>query len=281
MSQLILNKKSKAFLGEVRYYTFASTTCNGPMNFSIFLPQRSFQERCPVLFWLSGITCTEENFMVKSGVQRVADSLGMIIVCSDTSPREAKISGEGDTWDLGLGAGFYVDATEQPWSRNYRMYSFVTEELPRVVDKNFNTQPSQRGIFGHSMGGHGAIMIGLRRPDLFRSISAFSPICSLVQGPLGKKALNAYLGSDEEHYKVYDSTHLMRNSVEKTPILVYQGDQDHLLHSDLMPELLLAASKQNDYPLSFQMKSGYDHSYFFVATFIEDHLHYHASQLHH
>lgn len=279
MSQLVLNKQSMCFRGQVRYYTYESAVCNGPMNFSIFLPEQAFSERCPVLFWLSGITCTEDNFMVKAGVQRLAAKLGLIIVCPDTSPRTAQIPGENASWDLGQGAGFYVDATEAPWAAHYQMYRFVAHELPAVIDTNFSTNPSARGIFGHSMGGHGAIVVGLRNPTSFKSISAFAPICAPSRGPLGKKAFSAYLGTNEKAWRAYDSTAVLARAEVKTPILVYQGDADHLLTSDLMLDQLVVTAQEHNYPLTVQMKSGYDHSYFFVATFIDDHLNYHASIL--
>lgn len=279
MSRLELIKQHACFSGEVRYYRFASTTCKGPMNFSIFLPKKAKSEKCPVLFWLSGLTCTEENFTVKAGVQRTANELGLIIVCPDTSPREAGIPGERDSYDLGVGAGFYVDATEEPWRTNYQMYSFVAEELPAVIDAEFPTIPEAKGIFGHSMGGHGAIMVGLTKPNIFKSISAFAPISAPSISPIGTKAFKAYLGSNEEDWQRYDSSYLIANAIIKTPILVYQGDVDHLLQTSLMPGKLLEAAKKNDYPLTLQMKAGYDHSYFFVATFIDEHLQYHAERL--
>jgi S-formylglutathione hydrolase len=278
MSRLILNKQSACFLGQVRYYTFLSTTCKGPMNFSIFLPERALkQKRCPVLFWLSGLTCTEDNFMVKAGAQRMADKLGLILVCPDTSPRQANIKGEGDSYDLGLGAGFYVDATEQPWAAHYQMYSFVSEELPLLIDAEFPTIPEAKGIFGHSMGGHGALVVGLRHQDRFKSISAFSPIAAPSTSPLGQKAFLAYLGDNKETWNRYDSSYLCRHIEKKMPILVYQGDKDHLLHSSLHPEKLIEAA--HNFPLTLRMKAGYDHSYFFVATFIDEHLSYHAEIL--
>jgi S-formylglutathione hydrolase len=278
MSKLSITKQHKCFSGEVLYCTVDSTTCCAPMNFSIFVPNVAKHAHCPVLLWLSGITCTEDNFMVKSGVQRTAGELGMIVVCPDTSPRTANIPGESDSWDLGLGAGFYVDATQAPWSPHYQMYRFVSEELPALIDHEFATN-HVRGIAGHSMGGHGALVVGMRNPQTFRSISAFAPICSPPRGPLGAKAFRAYLGENEETWQAYDATYVIKTTAVKTPILVHQGDRDHLLRSDLQPELLVEAARSVDYPLTLEVKEGFDHSYFFVATFMDEHLRYHARAL--
>lgn len=279
MSKLTLNKTHRCFSGHVNYYTFESQVCRGPMNFSIFLPAKAQHERCPVLYWLSGITCTEDNFMVKAGVQRSANEHGMIVVCPDTSPRKAHIPGEQDSWDLGVGASFYVDATCSPWAQHYQMYRFVADELPALVDQEFLTIPQAKGIFGHSMGGHGALVVGLRNPETFLSISAFSPICAPSQGPLGRKAFTAYLGASEQAWQHYDATFVLKAAKRKTPILVYQGDRDHLLATDLLPNALVDAARACDYPLEFHMKEGYDHSYFFVATFMDEHVRYHARAL--
>ncbi|MCA9507812.1 MAG: S-formylglutathione hydrolase [Myxococcales bacterium] len=276
MSDLRLNKKSLCFSGQTAYYTFNSAVCQGPMNFSIFLPKASETQKCPVLFWLSGLTCTEENFMAKAGAQRVANELGLIIVCPDTSPRHANIPGEGDCEHLGLGAGFYVDATQAPWSKNYQMYSFVSKELPKLIDDNFPTVPCAKGIFGHSMGGHGALMVGLKNQDLFKSISAFAPISSPSTSPSGQNAFRVYLGEDQELWKHYDSSFLIAHAQKKMPLLVDQGNSDHLIDTSLRPEKLSDAAQKNDYPLTLRMRPGYDHSYYFVATFIEEHLRYHA-----
>lgn len=273
---LTLNKQSACFLGQVRYYTFDSVSCKGPMNFSIFLPHKAQQQKCPVLYWLSGLTCTEDNFMVKAGAQRLADQLGIILVCPDTSPRTAGILGEGDFYDLGLGAGYYVDATEQPWSQHYQMYSFVSKELPELIDAKFPTIPNAKGIFGHSMGGHGAIVVGLNNQSIFKSISAFSPISSPSLS-LSQRAFKAYLGDNKERWNRYDSSYLIAHA-EKMPILVYQGDCDHLL-ATLQPQKLVEAAQNNNFPLTLRMKAGYDHSYYFVATFIDEHLKYHAEIL--
>lgn len=276
MSRLVLNKQSACFLGQVRYYTFDSTTCKGPMNFSIFLPHKAQSKKCPVLYWLSGLTCTEDNFMVKAGAQRLADQLGIILVCPDTSPRSAHIPGEGDSYELGLGAGFYVDATKHPWAAHYQMYSFVAKELPELIDAEFPTIPKAKGIFGHSMGGHGAIVVGLTNQSIFRSISAFSPISS-PRLSIASKAFEAYLGSDKENWNRYDSSFLIANA-PKVPILVYQGESDHLLDT-LQPQKLVESAEKSNFPLTLRMKAGYDHSYYFVATFIDEHLKYHAEIL--
>jgi S-formylglutathione hydrolase len=232
------------------------------------------------MFWLSGLTCTEENFTVKAGAQRVAAELGMAIVAPDTSPRGVRFPGDDASYDFGLGAGFYVDATEAPWSANYRMYSYVAQELPDLVGASFPLDLSRAGVAGHSMGGHGALTIGLKHPERFRSISAFAPISSPMRCPWGEKALTGYLGADRAAWPDYDATALVQSRGWKGgPILVDQGSSDQFLASQLKPELLSAACEEADVPLHLRMHPGYDHSYYFIATFIEDHLRHHAAQL--
>jgi S-formylglutathione hydrolase len=250
------------------------------MRFGVFLPPQAERHAVPVLYWLSGLTCTEENFIVKAGAQRVAAELGLAIVVPDTSPRGLKIPGEDESYDLGTGAGFYVDATQPPWSRGYRMYSYVAAELPGVVESAFPVDAGRVGIFGHSMGGHGALAIALKNPAYYKSVSAFAPISSPMRSPWGEKALTAYLVSDRTLWREYDATALLEERGWRgPPLLVDQGTSDQFLESQLRPELLQEACRRAGAPLELRLQAGYDHSYFFIATFIEDHLRLHARNL--
>ena len=250
------------------------------MRFGVFLPPQVEAHPVPVLYWLSGLTCTEENFIVKAGAQRLAAELGLAIVVPDTSPRGLKIPGEGESYDFGLGAGFYVDATQAPWSRGYRMYSYVAKELPRLIESEFPVDPARTGIFGHSMGGHGALTIALKNPDTYKSVSAFAPICSTMRCPWGEKALTGYLGGDRALWREYDASALVESRGWKgPPLLVDQGTNDQFLESQLKPELLEEACRRAGAPLDLRLQEGYDHSYFFIASFIEDHLRFHAGNL--
>ena len=250
------------------------------MRFGVFLPPQADAGRVPVLYWLSGLTCTEENFIVKAGAQRVAAELGLAIVVPDTSPRGLGIAGESDSYDFGLGAGFYVDATEAPWSNGYRMYSYVAKELPGVVAESFPVESARCGIFGHSMGGHGALTIALKNPSRYKSVSAFAPIASPMRCPWGQKALTGYLGADPTRWREYDATALIEDrGWSGPPILVDQGTNDQFIESQLKPELLREACERRGIALDLRLREGYDHSYFFIATFIEDHLRFHAAHL--
>jgi S-formylglutathione hydrolase len=250
------------------------------MRFGVFLPPQANAGRVPLLYWLSGLTCTEENFIVKAGAQRVAAELGLAIVVPDTSPRGLGIAGEGESYDFGLGAGFYVDASEPPWSRGYRMHSYITKELPEEIASAFPVDPSRTGIFGHSMGGHGALTIALRNPDRYKSVSAFAPITSPMRSPWGQKALAGYLGDDSSRWRKYDATALVEErGWAGPPILVDQGTADPFLETQLKPELLREACGRSGVSLDLRLRDGYDHSYFFIATFIEDHLRFHAAHL--
>jgi S-formylglutathione hydrolase len=250
------------------------------MRFGVFLPPQADHARVPALYWLSGLTCTEENFTVKAGAQRVAAELGLAIVVPDTSPRGLGLPGEADSYDFGLGAGFYVDATVPPWSDGYRMYSYVTGELRDYVNEHFPIDPRRAGIFGHSMGGHGALVIGLRNPGIYRSVSAFAPIASPMRCPWGEKALSRYLGPDRERWRQYDATALIEDIGWSGPtILVDQGTRDPYVESQLKPQLLVDACAHANVPLDLRSREGYDHSYYFIATFIEDHLRFHARTL--
>jgi S-formylglutathione hydrolase len=266
---------NKSFGGWHKQYSHVSTTLNCTMRFAIFLPpQASTGAKVPVLYWLSGLTCSDENFMQKAGVQRLAAELGMAIVAPDTSPRGEGVAND-DSYDLGQGAGFYVNATQAPWNRHYQMYDYVVKELPELIESMFPVS-NKRAIAGHSMGGHGALMIALRNPDRYQSVSAFSPINNPVNCPWGQKAFTAYLGKDTSTWRQYDASLLMREATQHIPALVDQGEADDFLAEQLQPEVLAAAARSNNYPLELRSHEGYDHSYYFIASFIEDHLRFHA-----
>jgi len=271
---------NRCFGGEQRVFAHQSVQTGTKMRVGIYLPPRASSARVPVLYWLSGLTCTEENFITKAGAQRLAAELGLAIVAPDTSPRGLGYPGEDDAYDFGTGAGFYVDATAAPWVRGYRMYSYVAEELPALIASAFPVDPSRTGIFGHSMGGHGALTIALKNAALFRSASAFAPICSPMRCPWGEKALAGYLGDDRAAWAQYDATALIESRGWKgPPLLVDQGTGDTFLASQLKPELLEAACLQAGVPLNLRRQEGYDHSYYFMASFMEDHLRFHAANL--
>lgn len=268
------------FGGVQSVYSHVSRETRCVMRFGVFLPPQATSGRVPVLYWLSGLTCTEENFIVKAGAQRVAAALGLAIVVPDTSPRGLGIPGEGDSYDFGLGAGFYVDATEAPWSHGYRMYSYITEELAAEVAGTFPVDSNRVGIFGHSMGGHGALTIALKNPGRYKSVSAFAPIASPMHCPWGEKALSGYLGADRARWREYDATALIEDrGWTGPPIMVDQGTKDQFLQSQLKPELLQDACQRSGVAFDLRLRDGYDHSYFFIATFIEDHLRFHAQNL--
>jgi S-formylglutathione hydrolase len=272
--------QNRSFGGVQGTYAHESTETGCTMRFGVFLPPQAQKGRVPSLYWLSGLTCTEENFIVKAGAQRIAAELGLAIVVPDTSPRGLNLPGEAESYDFGLGAGFYVDATEEPWVRGYRMYSYVTRELPKTVAASFSVDPSRAGIFGHSMGGHGALTIALKNPHAYRSVSAFAPICSPMRCPWGKKALAGYLGADRTRWRDYDTTALLEDrGWSGPPLLVDQGTKDLFLDDQLKPDLLKETCVQGNIPLELRMQEGYDHSYFFIASFIEDHLRFHARLL--
>lgn len=265
---------NKSFGGWHKQYSHASSTLNTPMRFAIYLPpQVESDDKVPVLYWLSGLTCTDENFMQKSGVQRIAAELGIAVVAPDTSPRGESVADDAG-YDLGQGAGFYVDATEAPWNRHYQMYSYITDELPSLVESAFPVS-SRRAIAGHSMGGHGALVMALRQPHRYASVSAFSPICNPAQVPWGKKAFTAYLGSDQSSWEQYDACRLIGRVEKGVPALVDQGEADTFLQEQLTPEALLTAAENSQYPLQLNRHEGYDHSYYFIASFIEEHLRFH------
>ena len=252
------------------------------MQFAVYVPPQAADGKVPVVTYLAGLTCTEETFMIKAGAQRVAAELGLMLVAPDTSPRGDNVPDDPDGgWDFGLGAGFYVNATEAPWSKHYRMYDYVTRELNDIVLSEFAADPARQGITGHSMGGHGALTIGLRNPSQYRSISAFAPICNPIACPWGQKALPAYLGNDEAAWREHDATALIA-SVDTLPaagLLVDQGLADAFLAEQLYPDRFEAACADRGVDLTLRRHDGYDHGYYFIATFIEDHLRHHASIL--
>jgi S-formylglutathione hydrolase len=269
----------KCFGGVQGYYSHASKEIGLEMKFSVFQPPQTQTGKVPVLYYLAGLTCNEETFAIKAGAQRVAAALGLVLVAPDTSPRGAKVAGETDSWDFGVGAGFYVDATLEPWAKHYRMYSYVTKELPALIVDKFQADPLRQGIFGHSMGGHGALVCALRNPGQYKSLSAFAPISAPMRCPWGKNAFRGYLGEDHAAWKEYDASELIRRGRFAGPILVDQGLSDKFLSDQLYPEILEAACRDAGQPLTLRRQEGYDHGYFFISTFMEDHLRHHASQL--
>ena len=269
----------RCFGGVQGIYEHASMVTGTNMRFAVFVPDHSSTGDLPVLWYLSGLTCTEENVTVKAGAQKFAAEHGLIFVAPDTSPRGAGIAGEDEDYDFGTGAGFYLDATEAPWSKNYQMYSYIVDELQGLLVHHFPADAKRQGITGHSMGGHGALTIGLKNPHLFKSISAFSPICAPTQCPWGHKALGGYLGEDKTLWGFYDATELVKQGKKSGEILIDQGDADDFLQEQLKPELFEAACADMGQPLKLRMQPGYDHSYYFISTFIGDHISFHADRL--
>ncbi|BAJ79349.1 carboxylesterase [Acidiphilium multivorum AIU301] len=270
----------KCFGGMQGVYRHEAKETGCTMRFAVFLPPQAAAGTVPALYYLAGLTCTEENFTVKAGAQRVAAELGIALIAPDTSPRGLGYPGEDDAYDFGTGAGFYVDATETPWRDGYRMYSYITKELPALINASFPVDPARVGIFGHSMGGHGALTIALKNPGAYRSVSAFAPIVSPMRCPWGEKALTGYLGVDRANWRAYDATALIEDRGWDGPaILVDQGTADPFLERELKPELLREACAAKGVKLDLRMQEGYDHSYFFIATFVEDHLRHHARHL--
>ena len=281
-NQPLLLSEHVCFGGQLRFYEHESREIGLPMRFSVFLPPQAALGPVPALVYLAGLTCNEETFMVKSGAQRIAAALGLALIAPDTSPRGAGVTGEADSWDFGVGAGFYLDATQSPWSSHYRMESYLTAELLPLVTCTLPVLAKRVGIFGHSMGGHGALTLALRHPDLFTSVSAFAPICAPAQCPWGRKAFTGYLGSDESSWAAHDATALMLQAVTVPypgGILIDQGAADKFLAEQLHPHLFEAACQAKGQPLSLRRHTGYDHGYYFVATFMADHLQHHARQL--
>ncbi|HTV52790.1 MAG TPA: S-formylglutathione hydrolase [Steroidobacteraceae bacterium] len=268
--------------GTVGFYRHDSSSTACPMRFAVFTPPRVGSRPVPVLYYLAGLTCNEETFMIKAGAQRLAAELGLLLVAPDTSPRNVPLPGDSESWDFGVAAGFYLDATEQPWARHYRMESYVTQELPELIGERFPADRQRQGIFGHSMGGHGALTLWLRHPQLYRSVSAFAPIAAPSEVPWGQKAFGGYLGADRGQWSEHDACALMLRSAEarKRPaILIDQGLADQFLERQLRPERFEEACAEAGQALKLRRHPGYDHGYYFVASFIEDHLRHHARQL--
>ena len=266
------------FGGRQEVWQHPSSSTGTLMNVGVYLPPQALAgEKCPVLYWLSGLTCTEQNFITKAGAQRYAAEHGLILVAPDTSPRGEDVA-DAEGYDLGKGAGFYVDAEALPWARHYRMHDYVANELPALIEASFPASDA-RSICGHSMGGHGALTIALKHPGRYRSVSAFAPIVAPSQVPWGEKAFTAYLGPDREAWKAWDATELVRTAAEKLPILIDQGQADEFLDSQLKPWLLEEAAQAAGHPLVLRMQPGHDHSYYFIASFIGEHIAHHAAAL--
>lgn len=271
---------NQSFGGQQLRYKHQSSVLNCEMTFSIYLPPQAEKGPVPVLYWLSGLTCNDENFVQKAGAQQHAAEHGIAIVCPDTSPRGDGVADDPEgAYDMGLGAGFYVNATQQPWADHYQMYSYITDELPALINGEFPVDSQRASISGHSMGGHGALTIALKNPGQYKSVSAFSPIVSPLSCPWGDKVLSNYLGDDREIWAQYDSVELVKSATEHLPVLVDQGDSDNFLVEQLKTELLISAAEKADYPMQIRMQPNYDHSYFFIATFIGEHIAFHARAL--
>lgn len=261
------------------FYRHHSEQCGGPMRFALFQPPQAAQQPCPVLYFLAGLTCTEETATIKAGAQRLAAELGLILVMPDTSPRQTGLDGATGDWEFGEGAGFYLDATQSPWSSRFRMHSYIVDELPALIAAHFPADIARSGITGHSMGGHGALTIALRHPDRYRSVSAFAPIVAPSQVPWGQKAFPRYLGDDMKTWADYDACELVRTHRFDGTILIDQGEADGFLTTQLKPELFDQACAEGGQPLLLRRHAGYDHSYYFITTFIDDHLRHHAEAL--
>ena len=270
---------NKMFGGTQSVYSHRSDACKCDMRFAVYLPPQAEHGPCPTLIWLSGLTCTEENFTVKAGAQRVAAELGFIIIAPDTSPRGDHVPDVEDQYDFAKGAGFYVDATQEPWAENFQMETYIARELVDLIKNEFPVDANKIGIFGHSMGGHGALTLHLNNPDLFKTCSAFAPIVAPSHVPWGQKALKGYLGDDKESWKHYDATELVSKNPSRTHILIDQGSDDQFLEEHLRPELFKNAGIASGQSIELRLQAGYDHSYYFIASFMEDHLRHHARRM--
>ena len=269
---------TRVFEGDLHRYQHSSSSTSTDMVFAIYLPPQAKNHPVPVVYWLSGLTCTDENFTQKAGAFKMAAQLGLAIVCPDTSPRGLDLPGEHDSYDFGSGAGFYVDATQSPWSDHYRMYSYVVEELPALIEGSFAVS-GKKAISGHSMGGHGALVIFLRNPGAYTSVSAFFPIVHPTVVPWGQKAFQNYLGDDKSQWDNYDATLLVQQAKVSDPILIDQGSSDSFLEEQLQPDHFKAACAKANVPLTLNLRAGYDHSYYFISSFIDNHLEFHARKL--
>ena len=267
---------SKNFGGWTKMFSHPSESCGGEMKFSVFLPPQAESGNVPVLYWLSGLTCNHENFITKAGAQQYAAQSGIMLVAPDTSPRGAGVQGEDDDYDLGSGASFYINATEDKWATNYRMEDYIIHELPKIIGVNFPVVKGKESIFGHSMGGHGALTLALKNPGRFCSVSAFSPICAPSQCQWGEKVFTNYLGENRESWKKHDANELIQNSTLEIPLLIDQGGDDPFLEKELNFELFRNTCEKRNQKLTARLQSGYDHTYYFIATFMEDHIQHHA-----
>ena len=279
MTGIKVRSTHACFDGTVSFYSHVSSQTKTKMNFSIFFPDEKINSNVPGLIYLAGLTCTDETFITKAGALKYASEQGMALICPDTSPRDAGVDGEDKDWDFGTGAGFYLDAEKEPWAQNYRMYSYITKELICIMDNEFDIDIKKIGIFGHSMGGHGALTIFLKNQDIFKSVSAFAPICNPMKCPWGKKAFTNYLGTEIEKWKSYDACHLVTKNPTSVEILVDQGLSDAFLKEQLYPHKFLEACKSANVNLKFRQHEGYDHGYYFISTFMADHIEHHAKIL--
>ncbi|HQT30660.1 MAG TPA: S-formylglutathione hydrolase [Thiobacillus sp.] len=272
-------ERIKEFGGWLERWQHESASCHCTMTFSVYLPPQAATQNCPVVYWLSGLTCTDDNVRTKAGAQRYAAELGLILVMPDTSPRGDDVPDRPERYDLGKGAGFYVNATQPPWATHYRMYDYVTQELPALVEANFPVVPGKASISGHSMGGHGALICALKNPGLYASVSAFAPICNPMESPWGQGCFSAYLGDDKKAWEAWDATCLVQSGAPLPPALIDHGTADEFLAGQLFPHKLQAACAARDILLTLRRQDGYDHSYHFIATFIGEHLAFHARAL--
>jgi S-formylglutathione hydrolase len=280
MSAIQMVSEHACYGGKQRFYKHDSRETRGPMKFSVYLPPQAKVGKVPVVYYLAGLTCTEETFATKAHAQALAAELGLMLVAPDTSPREPRIAGDADRWDFGWGAGFYVDATQAPWASHYRMYSYVARELPELVTANLPARSDATGIFGHSMGGHGALTIALNNPTQYKSLSAFAPIAAPMQCPWGENAFTRYLGADRDAWREHDASELVMRKAFPAPILIDQGTADQFLKDrQLLPEIFVAAAAKSGQKLTLRMQDGYDHGYYFIQTFMADHLRHHAGIL--
>ena len=279
MTGIKVRSTHACFDGTVSFYSHVSSQTKTKMNFSIFFPDEKINSNVPGLIYLAGLTCTDETFITKAGALKYASEHGMALICPDTSPRDAGVDGEDKDWDFGTGAGFYLDAEKEPWVQNYKMYSYITKELICIIDNDFDIDVKKIGIFGHSMGGHGALTIFLKNQDIFKSVSAFAPICNPMKCPWGKKAFTNYLGTEIEKWKSYDACHLVTKNPTSVEILVDQGLSDAFLKEQLYPHKFLEACKSANVNLKFRQHEGYDHGYYFISTFMADHVEHHAKIL--
>ena len=271
---------NQSFGGQQLRYKHQSTSLSCEMTFSIYLPPQAQNQSVPVLYWLSGLTCSDENFVQKAGAQQFAAQLGLAIVCPDTSPRGEGVADDPEgAYDMGLGAGFYINATQEPWAKHYHMYDYVVDELPALINSEFPVDSQSMAISGHSMGGHGALTIALKNPQRYKSVSAFSPICSPVNCPWGEKVFSHYLGDNKSEWLQHDTVELLKQSPSKIPVLVDQGEADNFLAEQLNTPLLVDLAKKNEPLMTVRMQPAYDHSYFFIATFIAEHLAFHSRAL--